>query len=207
MKLLNPFGILESTGELVTVDQVANGNACGCICPVCNQPLQARQGQGKAHHFSHIGNIDCKPETILHKVAKKIFEANSCIRLPDGRGCFHYKHVELEKRFDGFQPDIVLSDSAGNCLLVEVAVTSFIKQLKLNRIIAADLGAEREELEPLIISALNAMKMKLLKNLIFYFFILVSESTPDCKRTIANIESKRKMSNSSHNLQEYYAPG
>jgi hypothetical protein len=141
MKLLNPFGILESTDEMVTVDQVANGNACGCVCPVCGQPLQARQGVENTHHFSHVTNIECKPETILHRIAKRVLEDSSHIMLPDGKGYFYYERVALEKKLDGFQPDIVLYDNTGKCLVVEVAVTSFIKKTKQNKIIAADLNA------------------------------------------------------------------
>jgi len=130
MKLLNPFGILVSTGKIVTVNRVANGKACKCVCPVCGQPLQAKQGAEKTHHFSHLTNFECKPETILHRVAKKILEGSSRIMLPDGKGWFYYERVELEKRFDGFQPDIVLYDDTGKSLLVEIAVTSFIKKAK-----------------------------------------------------------------------------
>lgn len=33
---------LNTKGELVHIDSVPNGNDCGCICPACKKPLQAK---------------------------------------------------------------------------------------------------------------------------------------------------------------------
>lgn len=48
-----PFGLDSSTGELVDVGSVERGNACGCICPSCQTPLVARQGDEVEWHFAH----------------------------------------------------------------------------------------------------------------------------------------------------------
>ena len=33
---------LNAKGELVHIDSVPNGNDCGCVCPACKKPLQAK---------------------------------------------------------------------------------------------------------------------------------------------------------------------
>lgn len=48
-----PFAYELSTGNFVDVHEVANGAACGCICPSCSVPLVARQGSEKQWHFAH----------------------------------------------------------------------------------------------------------------------------------------------------------
>lgn len=64
---------LNAEGKLVHVDDVPNGNKCGCICPACNEPLQARKGNKREHHFAHQGGSDCPHavETTLHLLAKE----------------------------------------------------------------------------------------------------------------------------------------
>lgn len=65
---------LNLEGKLVHVEDVPNGNKCGCICPACKKPLQAKNsGQIRDHHFAHQSGVDCATaqETALHLLAKK----------------------------------------------------------------------------------------------------------------------------------------
>ncbi len=48
-----PFALEDDTGQLVDVHEVPRGLQCGCICPSCDTPLQARQGEKNAWHFAH----------------------------------------------------------------------------------------------------------------------------------------------------------
>lgn len=69
---------LDAGGKLVHVDCVPNGKACGCFCSFCGEPLQAKQGAKRRHHFSHISGTECEAayESMLHLLAKeKIQEA------------------------------------------------------------------------------------------------------------------------------------
>jgi len=50
---LIPFGLHQASGELVDVASVPRGRECGCICPSCDTPLVARQGECKEWHFAH----------------------------------------------------------------------------------------------------------------------------------------------------------
>ncbi len=53
MDLRVPFGLDQQTGELVDVADVPRGLACGCICPSCKVPLQAKQGEINRWYFAH----------------------------------------------------------------------------------------------------------------------------------------------------------
>lgn len=70
---------LNAKGELIHIDSVSNGNDCGCICPVCKKPLQAKNnGTHRTHHFAHQPGDDCPTayESSIHLLAKnKIQEA------------------------------------------------------------------------------------------------------------------------------------
>ncbi len=48
-----PFGLRVADDAIVDVCEVPNGSRCGCICPSCRTPLQARQGNIKQWYFAH----------------------------------------------------------------------------------------------------------------------------------------------------------
>lgn len=82
------YGVAENTGELIAVNDVERGLACGCICPSCGTCLEARKGQKKKHHFAHKTNKDC-----LYGAEVSIYRA-------------FYELLKTSKRF--FLPDAVL---------------------------------------------------------------------------------------------------
>lgn len=72
-------------GHLVHVDDVPNGEVCGCTCPECGSKLIAKnKGQHNQHHFAHIGGSDCvgAVESALHLMAKEILSEGKKIMLP-----------------------------------------------------------------------------------------------------------------------------
>lgn len=69
---------IDADGKLVYVDDVPNGNKCGCFCPACKEPLMAKKGEKRRHHFAHQSETECEHayESMLHLLAKeKIREA------------------------------------------------------------------------------------------------------------------------------------
>ena len=135
-------------GNYVYVDDVENGLDCGCVCPACGKPLNAKQGQKKAHHFAHRGTNECEyvKQTNIHCMAEEIFLEEKEIFLPpiiidEGNtyspvfqgGKVSIDSVELEKRISDFIPDIVLQ--LGNAtLLVEIFVTHAVDDAKKEKI-------------------------------------------------------------------------
>lgn len=49
-----PFALDIDTQIYVDVHDVERGLSCNCICPSCDTPLIAKQGEDKAWHFAHV---------------------------------------------------------------------------------------------------------------------------------------------------------
>jgi hypothetical protein len=122
---------LDAFGKLVHVDSVPNGKACECFCTFCGEPLQAKQGAKRRHHFSHISGTECEAayESMLHLLAKeKIQEAfynkksfwikfeytsycnvENCIFVRQGNRCCEksIRSFDLKKWYDTCEQEIV----------------------------------------------------------------------------------------------------
>lgn len=143
-----PFGMKD--GILYEPNQVPNGNHCGCYCPDprCHAPLIARQG-AKTPHFAHAPGVDCALglETIVHMAAKQLIAKRMELSLPKVHLYIpHFKpvikkiiHEErrvrldavfLEKSIGDMRPDIIAVES-GKEILIEIAVTHFVDEVKL----------------------------------------------------------------------------
>lgn len=147
-KLKLPFGLKD--GSLVHISEVAQGAACGCICPCCKAPLLARKGSIKVHHFAHKKGADCAKavETALHLASKQILEEHKEIALPavqidletyrdpipvSPEKTFRFDEVRSEKRTGDIVPDI-LAYSRGVPLLIEIRVTHEVDKAKAAKI-------------------------------------------------------------------------
>lgn len=151
--LLQSFA-MDKDGRIRSVDEVARGAACDCVCPSCGAPLLARQGEIREWHFAHTNEADCGSgaESALHLAAKQLikdsgglsapaFTVDKHVRLPDGRKghgsatrpeCWiDLDVVELEKVAGEFRPDVI-ADANGQTLYIEIAVTHFADETKCN---------------------------------------------------------------------------
>lgn len=155
-----PFGLRD--GKMYEPTQVQNGLACGCICPSCERNLVAKANipdkkYDHSPHFAHAKNEGCVNgrETAIHLAAKQLIEEHCKIFLPaikvkvekeDARwklhqlstilrqnGIFKLQSVRLEKSVGDFKPDLVAIDEYGAELLIEIAVTSFVDEDKLEK--------------------------------------------------------------------------
>ena len=134
---------------LIHVDDVPKGASCGCVCPICENPLYARKGEKRTHHFSHACNHDCKgsDETLLHLMAKKVVMEESKIMLPLSLGKFpsglvKLCNIESEKWLEQYniRPDIVGIMENGEILLIEFYVSHKVDKKKRKTIIENDLA-------------------------------------------------------------------
>lgn len=142
-----PFGMKD--GILYEPNQVPNGKHCGCYCPdpKCHAPLIARQ-KAKTPHFAHAPGVDCALglETIVHMAAKQLIAKRMELSLPKVHLYIpHFKPVIkktihearlvkldavfLEKSIEDMRPDLIVIES-GNEILIEIAVTHFVKEVK-----------------------------------------------------------------------------
>lgn len=142
-----PYGL--RGGKLIHISKVASGLACGCVCPnpKCHHPLVARKGK-ITHHFAHHNAPPCEHslESVVHHLAKEVFARKKKIQLPafgdyvDGQWALlapnrsvNINKVSLEQVINDFKPDVVL-ESDGHQLFVEVAVTHFVDDEKLEKV-------------------------------------------------------------------------
>lgn len=157
----------------VHISQVANGLACGCVCPGCGDHMVAKKGPIKIHHFAHDGGSDCARglQTMLHLVAKEILSKERQMVLPElellievldasGRSrkvkgkalaiqSVMFDEVTLEKRLGDIIPDVICK-FGGRTLLVEVGVTHFIDKIKAEKIRAMNIDCIEIDLRPLL---------------------------------------------------------
>ena len=152
-------------GHLVHVDDVPNGEACGCSCPECRSKLIAKnKGQHNQHHFAHVGGSDCvgAVESALHLMAKEILSEGKKIMLPryplQVGGVRLFKSIEVES-YDkelSLRPDCV-GDTAGQKLWVE-----FKRSHEVDTDKAAKIKSAKIECVEIDINAcpLDPLKMK-----------------------------------------------
>lgn len=157
-------------GQLIYIFEAARGLACGCVCVACGQPLVARKGHQRRHHFAHATDIDCQgaAETALHLLSKELFGELNYIVLPPydfvkeqktkagvvvkhqqqvaKGGTVSIKGAQIESSEAGFIPDVVLNCGTKN-LIVEIAVTHKVDRDKMRHIRRRDLPAIEIRLE------------------------------------------------------------
>ena len=144
-------------GVATSIENVESGLKCGCICPSCGEPLIARKGAKRMHHFAHYSGHNCEYgyETSLHLAAKEILSKANRIMLPAVYIQFpnspkapelyceskeiEIERVELEKRFQDVIPDVVIY-AGGKQLFLEVYVTHAIDDVKLKKLKESDIS-------------------------------------------------------------------
>lgn len=145
MSIRLPFGLKDN--KLLSVQEVASGLACGCYCPGCGQPLVARKGKQKLHHFAHYQEAACEHglESILHWKAKDFFSKSTFLVLPAcylrnwGAPIFPaqrlaYSTAKIEYHLNPIKPDILLYAGQKPKLLVEIAVSHPADSEKIKQI-------------------------------------------------------------------------
>lgn len=136
-----PFAL--KNGAIVHISEVESGLRQDCLCPACKNPLVARKGDLKVHHFAHSAETNCQPETVIHLLGKqllaeKLTEAiKSNTIFPTVWTCsicgeLHViknllqdvTEVRLEHNLGTLRPDLVLMGAAGEVSsIIEIVVS------------------------------------------------------------------------------------
>jgi hypothetical protein len=138
MSVLNkiPFGLRESDNELVDVNDVPNGKQCGCICPSCRTPLEARQGDTNVWHFGHASKkvyektknkCEYSFYTSVRLMARQIIGQQIKLGLPEYKGKIpYYEGVRYLKEYKEFtvteEKDITIDNLEVETTFSDVAV-------------------------------------------------------------------------------------
>lgn len=141
------FGLNEFN-ELVHVSEVARGLACHCRCVTCGEPLLARQGAVRDHHFAHASNLEaCESsfESLLHRYAKQLVVQSRGLAVPvtpcvaaflgwEDSMPQHLLHasgdVQEEVNMGAIRPDLLLVTDDGVLVAIEIAYSSFCDEEK-----------------------------------------------------------------------------
>ena len=132
----------------VAIGEVGRGAGCGCTCANCGEPLVARKGKIRRHHFAHKSGHPCSAsplETALHNLAKRlvvrpgtrldlptyvlpIVHEHLSIQVPDvGPGRVAVARGRIEVKVARMRVDALVDVAAGKIggtkrLIVEIAV-------------------------------------------------------------------------------------
>lgn len=137
MPLKLPFGLRSEDRKYVDVRAVDTGKKCGCICPVCEQPLVAknRATNVRVAHFAHAADCIAAYETVIHETAKQIIRELGYVWLPKSIVApvtkFNFSQHTLEKRYDRIVPDVTVWNNDKDKLAVEIRVTHPVDEAKL----------------------------------------------------------------------------
>ena len=144
-------------GVITNVEYVQRGIKCGCVCPACGEPLVAKKGVKRMHHFAHSTGHNCEYgyESSLHLACKEILSKAKKITIPpvyvtfpdtnkkDELVCsakeIEIEKVELEQRFRDIIPDVVVYTGRKK-FFIEIYVTHSIDNNKLQKLKEANIS-------------------------------------------------------------------
>jgi hypothetical protein len=152
----------------VFIDDVLNGQKCGCICSKCREPLIAKNGgEIMAHHFAHRTDSNCRGESLAHMEAKEIIKNHKYLFVPDPKERYGGYGLPLVKvNFETVKLEQLIGDSnyradligiiKGKQVIIEIEATHelgwekerFIRDNKLTTL-CIDLSKEIEDFNSL----------------------------------------------------------
>lgn len=152
------FGLNEFN-QLLHVSEVERGLACQCRCVQCHEPLMARQGQVRGHHFAHASPreaCESNHETLLHWYAKRLIVEARGLVVPMTPAVaaflgvsaadavdllFATDDAQEEVHLGDIRPDVLVTSNDGVLVAIEVAYSSFCDVVKATAFAAKGLPA------------------------------------------------------------------
>lgn len=160
----HPTQAIGPDGRRADIMNVENGLRCGCFCFECKQPVLAKQGPKLSWHFAHHAPTNCRPtpESELHFFAKCLLADELCLWIPPVRAHagnrakqisqrrkFAFSEVRVEKADGNVRPDLILVESGGKALHVEIFVRHRVDPAKLEKLKARGISSVEIDLSHL----------------------------------------------------------
>lgn len=160
----HPTQAIGPDGRRADVRDVENGLRCHCVCFECEQPVLARQGPKLRWHFAHHAPTNCRPspESELHFFAKSLLADKLWLWIPPARANagnqekhisrrrkYAFSEVRVEKADGNVRPDLILVESGGKALHVEIFVRHRVDPTKLEKLKARGLSSVEIDLSHL----------------------------------------------------------
>lgn len=128
---------LDSEGKRINIEEAVRHQTYSCVN--CGEPMRARKGREREHHFSH-GSVtqQCDHDGWLHKeiisllMSRLLGKESLFVDTPDGElDLSDNQSCVREKKYDNWTPDILI-ERAGEVVFVEVCVTSPCSREKID---------------------------------------------------------------------------
>ena len=131
----SPFAL--HNGELIHISRADKGTEY--LCPGClSRMIPKTAAQRRQAHFSHYASLNCNQESVLHKTAKQLLEANinhqqrpvvtwdcsTCNKLHTKNFFTTTAKLLIEQYLDSCKPDITSTTESGEATaIIEIVVT------------------------------------------------------------------------------------
>lgn len=170
---------LNQHNEMKYVLSVDRGSKCGCRCPHCGEPLDAKKGYGgHTPHFAHQSGRECKGAymSALHLLAEQIIERNKAVMAPAFKKIIESRKIEFvvakkegqiewkqikPKEWGNIKPDVIGVTADGKKWAIEIFYTNEVDDLKNKKIIdygisCLEIDVRKQNLEGLEHFILNS---------------------------------------------------
>lgn len=129
-------------GQLVHINDVANGKQCKCVCPCCKEELIARHGAVRQHGFAHLSdtrqaNLKMCYKVILYKLAEQLIATKKQIFAPSYYGIYkeciiNFDNIEIDNRYERSdkQPDVIATTKENQQYLIEFILDDIVQHNK-----------------------------------------------------------------------------
>lgn len=193
----------DASGNLVYIRDLKESGRTNCHCPICNEPLIAKLGNGgRQRHFAHYKDSNCHGAymTVLHMLAELIITEEKAVMAPAYKEIkprkLLFKEVEEEKRNDrkDLQPDRVGITEDNKRWCIEIRNTHEVDEVKIakykeSNLICLEIDVRKQSLDK---KALTEFLLESTEDREWINNPFYDELIAEAERERAALEEKRK---------------
>ena len=147
------------TNQIIHISKLPRGIESKTKCFDCSEPVFAKRGDIRRHHFSHFGETNCNGESYLHYRAKELICKTKLVPyLPVNNNTKvqirEFQNASMEYQLGTFFTDVFLTDQDKQ-IAVEIKVTHGTEKEKIEYFQSKKLTAIEIDLSKYINKNLN----------------------------------------------------